>query len=49
MTECRQRAWPYIQKITTALRMLAYGILVDLVDATWQWMRVKPSNVPNAL
>ena len=33
------------QKVTAALRMVAYGIPADLVDDHLQWVRVKPSSV----
>ena len=33
------------QKVTAALRMVAYGISADLVDDHLQWVRVKPSSV----
>ena len=36
------------QKVTAALRMLAYGIPADLVDDHLPWVRVKPSCVSSA-
>jgi hypothetical protein len=45
----RERGHNTIKKVTTALRMLAYGIRQILYMTTWPHVRVKPSNVSRAL